>query len=1582
MPSSKKRITNVESASQNRGGSATSKSSLQINQTSPVAAGMMSGTIVTIDGSGFAKNIVVFFGNQPAVSVDFESDTRIHATAPDTKEVGTVPITVVNPDGDQVTKAGAFTYFAAIDDNRTQIFGVSPLTVAEETETEITLHGRHLIAAYNDGVLALRGPSRMQIKISSVHENKPDASGIESLSIVIWASASPPLKPNERIAVQILASKRPGARDDLAVESSTQMFTVIPRDVPVLMAYTPNLNLDRPTIVAVLGENLSGCSLVFDNGVQTHLQTGDEHALNAIVTIEKAAAKLAKPINLSVLDANGVLIGRYSCPLLPESQYRKSDTIPDVIATSRLGGPPEPTAGPIASNFALDLMPVPNQTFNGPTEKDAVLFDVNGQISANNSINISNFFSITASVTIRVMILNRVYIFPMFDRGRADFNIDDIGVLFPSNTEVGKLFALRGSGILVAARVVTAITVRVTVIFGIRFPIDEFQSFNNFPSFFPSAIGVVVIGVIIEIEIDIFISFVAAVILPDSTLRIVFIFQLSIGIDFSFSSDRRRLSFLPNITHTVRFGGITPFADLLPCGGRFQLADDSGQTVFADAYGGHQSYYFARSAGTCCMPWRFNVELVAFNSQNGEETVRPPFDASFCVTAEPSPRQFNIVIDSVPPPTGSPPTLVLDLAGTATLRALAELVDQQGNPTGEPRQDLRDLGYGVMFYLNHPLDVLEPTPLADGDAIAISEGSNVIRAAITSVRVIDDEQLLAFFPEAILGFDILRFVSVGQPPRIKMGGLPVTVNEAPGSVKIETRLAYRNEAGVLMLTENNEMMRSEPFETTPRIYLLAIRAMIPRRVSLPLTVRLMIDSVEMRPQTGAATAPVFEPLNIAEACFERGRSAANSVDQFFQGTSLSASSHFDVTINGTRPPFNRFTDWMEVPNFNIMPNHKEIAPSDTSNIASFVPPGLGVSGQGVRLDIAFKKPVTEPLGGPQISMKTPQILSKIINNETFEEYLRVFDEVQRILLPTQTMLTNFAKVFFESLLENNGVSVEEKLELNGKMLWLKSKNSVQLTPSYHDDRPLYWTRLQCIGAIRAYALRSKIIDSAIVKSYIKTFERASRGLDVTTGAIDFSSAPRGERKAIITGFDPFGLPEVPKRSNPSGLYAISVDGRSINIPGQGKVYVRSAVFPVRYADFDEKMVEDAIRQPLSSQPLSSVMMIISMSENSEEDYYDIERWAAKNRGRGRDNNLIEMDNDPPGSDNWIESTLPFALTITRQRELEGSNKINDPSVNITYPFVIDQSYLPFGINGIALDQRRLTPTTPATPPVGFAYRLEPLGSDSSAHIVQLDVPAGRSAEGSGGNYLSNEIFYRVAAVRKMYALGLATGHFHLPSIGFNPTPTHFGQRLINGVNIAVTDLFKFGFRLLSQHITEFMNVVIGQSLTKNIRVYNRSGATITIERSTIDGVFTTSFPGSSPVVVPTGGEVLVPVIATPVVTGEVEGMLTLYDSSGERVLVEALKVKGVVNLPPPTISGFTPAIAFAGDDITLSGSNFVEVINVKIGNTSVFFDVVDPQTIEIHTFDYLGFNTGRKITVTTLFGSAVSTGSVIIRIPI
>jgi pyrrolidone-carboxylate peptidase len=49
----------------------------------------------------------------------------------------------------------------------------------------------------------------------------------------------------------------------------------------------------------------------------------------------------------------------------------------------------------------------------------------------------------------------------------------------------------------------------------------------------------------------------------------------------------------------------------------------------------------------------------------------------------------------------------------------------------------------------------------------------------------------------------------------------------------------------------------------------------------------------------------------------------------------------------------------------------------------------------------------------------------------------------------------------------------------------------------------------------------------------------------------------------------------------------------------------------------------------------------------------------------------------------------------------------------------------------------------------------------------------KALEGSGGDYLSNEIFYRVAFLRNKYNPNLKTGLIHL---GFNSTDISFNER--------------------------------------------------------------------------------------------------------------------------------------------------------------------------------------------------------------
>ena len=60
------------------------------------------------------------------------------------------------------------------------------------------------------------------------------------------------------------------------------------------------------------------------------------------------------------------------------------------------------------------------------------------------------------------------------------------------------------------------------------------------------------------------------------------------------------------------------------------------------------------------------------------------------------------------------------------------------------------------------------------------------------------------------------------------------------------------------------------------------------------------------------------------------------------------------------------------------------------------------------------------------------------------------------------------------------------------------------------------------------------------------------------------------------------------------------------------------------------------------------------------------------------------------------------------------------------------------------------------------YKEKPKGSDKYATIV--DIPKKSIYRGPGGNYLSNEIFYRVARLRQKERPELQTGHFHISKL--------------------------------------------------------------------------------------------------------------------------------------------------------------------------------------------------------------------------
>ena len=73
-----------------------------------------------------------------------------------------------------------------------------------------------------------------------------------------------------------------------------------------------------------------------------------------------------------------------------------------------------------------------------------------------------------------------------------------------------------------------------------------------------------------------------------------------------------------------------------------------------------------------------------------------------------------------------------------------------------------------------------------------------------------------------------------------------------------------------------------------------------------------------------------------------------------------------------------------------------------------------------------------------------------------------------------------------------------------------------------------------------------------------------------------------------------------------------------------------------------------------------------------------------------------------------------------------------------------------------------------------------------------------TTDGSGGNYLSNEIFFRTAKVRESNRKDLPTGHLHLPRIDFsNATNVQTqGGNVVKGVTFILKEFMNYALEIV------------------------------------------------------------------------------------------------------------------------------------------------------------------------------------------
>ena len=301
----------------------------------------------------------------------------------------------------------------------------------------------------------------------------------------------------------------------------------------------------------------------------------------------------------------------------------------------------------------------------------------------------------------------------------------------------------------------------------------------------------------------------------------------------------------------------------------------------------------------------------------------------------------------------------------------------------------------------------------------------------------------------------------------------------------------------------------------------------------------------------------------------------------------------------------------------------------------------------------------------------------------------------------------------------------------GKKLWEAAKRTVA-EQAILDDRSLYWSRLSLTAYLRASQLAVPLSSNQRI-SLIERLENSSRGRD----SIEFTAG--AVKKILVTGFDPFLLDKHIDQSNPSGIVALNLDGQTLTY-GQASAEIQTAIFPVRFEDFDAGEVEQLIEPLLKTR---QVDMIVTVSMGRTD--FDLEHFPGRRRSSGSPDNLNVYsggDETKPKipllngavieGPEFLEFSLPYRAM--QQVILDAKQDANKQPGEVTYPYLIN-------------DNRTIT-TLDGT------FEAKTLAELKDATAVL----------GSGGGYLSNEISYRSVRLAHKYQPLIPTGHIHTPRL--------------------------------------------------------------------------------------------------------------------------------------------------------------------------------------------------------------------------
>jgi pyrrolidone-carboxylate peptidase len=352
--------------------------------------------------------------------------------------------------------------------------------------------------------------------------------------------------------------------------------------------------------------------------------------------------------------------------------------------------------------------------------------------------------------------------------------------------------------------------------------------------------------------------------------------------------------------------------------------------------------------------------------------------------------------------------------------------------------------------------------------------------------------------------------------------------------------------------------------------------------------------------------------------------------------------------------------------------------------------------------------------------------------DNYEEEMRL-DSVPMGILAAETTMNGILLAFDSNLsaITDDKAALKAQVEASAKLMWNQAVAYNAAAP--YDDRPVYWARLHANVAIKNHPFVKK--QRKLRKELVAIMEGYSRGresVDFTGSNPAFTGVPglASAKKILVTGFDPFMGSD---SYNPSGLVALALHNQVVTV-GPNTGIIQAALFPVRYKDFNRGVVEEFVEEYLTNGDPNQVNMLMTISLYGGGFHYYLERFATRRRGDTHDNmNKQPLFNNSGFGGSWpryLETTLPRPEIVPATPGFSAQEIYYNQSYNnMNFPIDADAlvANVPYNLN------------------------------------TDLPLsPSGAMENGSGGNFLSNEIFYRVARMRTKLGSSTKTGHLHIP----------------------------------------------------------------------------------------------------------------------------------------------------------------------------------------------------------------------------